>query len=105
MTRRIAHLIEEHENILKLFRTMDVEVERTQEDSQKTEMTTPNKEEVLPLNPWKESQQRKVTMPKRDKNHNGKRNTETKLIGKQDRKLSKKRSKIEKLQKVPEGTS
>jgi hypothetical protein len=35
MTRRITHLIEEKENRLKLFRTrnLDVEVERTQEDS------------------------------------------------------------------------
>jgi hypothetical protein len=44
-------------------------------------------------------------MPRGDKNQNGKRNTETKLTGKKARKLSKKRSKIEKLQKVPEGTS
>jgi hypothetical protein len=32
-------------------------------------------------------------------------NTETKLTGKQARKLSKKRSNIRQLQKVPEGTS
>jgi hypothetical protein len=107
MTRRITHLIEEQENRSKLFRTrnLDVEVERTQEDSQKTEAPTPDREEVLPLNPRKESQQREVTMPRGDKNQNGKRNTETKLTGKKARKLSKKRSKIEKLQKVPEGTS
>jgi secreted PhoX family phosphatase len=53
----------------------------------------------------KESQQREVTMPKEDKNQNGKRNTEMKITGKKARKLSKKREKIEKLQKVPEGTS
>jgi hypothetical protein len=107
MTRRITHLIEEQENRSKLFRTrnLDVELERTQEDSQKTEAPTPDREEVLPLNPRKESQQCEVTMPKGDKNQNGKRNTETKLTGKKARKLSKKRSKIEKLQKVPEGTS
>jgi hypothetical protein len=37
MTRRITHLIEEQENRSKLLRTrnLDVEVERTQEDSQK----------------------------------------------------------------------
>jgi hypothetical protein len=100
-------LIEEQENKSKLFRTrnLDVEVERTQEDSQKTEAPTPDREEVFPLNPRKESQQREVTMPRGDKNQNGKRNTEMKLTGKQARKLSKKRSKIEKLQKVPEGTS
>jgi hypothetical protein len=44
-------------------------------------------------------------MPRGDKNHNGKRNTKTKLTGKHDKKLSKKRSKIEKLQNVAEGTS
>jgi hypothetical protein len=105
MTRRITHLIEEHENISKLFNTKDLDVEfgRTQEDPQKTEVPTPDKEEVLPLNPSKESQQCKVTMPKEDKNQNGKRNTETELTGRKARKLSKKRSKIEKLQKVPEG--
>jgi hypothetical protein len=40
-------------------------------------------------------------MPKEDKNHNGKRTNETKLIGKKARKLSKKREMIEKLEKVP----
>jgi hypothetical protein len=49
----------------------------------------------------KESQQCEVTMPKEDKNQNGKRNTETKITGKKARKLSKKR---EKLQNVLEGT-
>ena len=44
-------------------------------------------------------------MPKEDKNQNGKRNYEMKLTGKKARKPSKKRAKIEKLQKVPEGTS
>jgi hypothetical protein len=44
-------------------------------------------------------------MLKEDKNQNGRRNTETKHTGKKDRKLSKKRAKIEKLQKVLEGTS
>jgi hypothetical protein len=44
-------------------------------------------------------------MPRGDKNQNGKRNTEMKLTGKKARKLSKKKSKIEKLQKVPEGTA
>jgi hypothetical protein len=64
MTRRITHLIKEQENKLKLFRTrnLDVEVERTQEDSQ---APTPAREEVLPMNPMKESQQHEVTMPKK----------------------------------------
>jgi hypothetical protein len=44
-------------------------------------------------------------MPKEDENQNGKRYIETKLIGKKARNLSKKRVKIEKLQKVLEGTS
>jgi hypothetical protein len=44
-------------------------------------------------------------MLKGDKNQNGKRNTEINITGKKARKLSKKREKIEKLQKVPEGTS
>jgi hypothetical protein len=57
------------------------------------------------LNLRKESQQREVTRSKEDKKQNGKRNTETKLIGKKARKLSKKRAKIDKLQKVPQGTS
>ena len=58
MTRRITYLIEEQENILKLFDTRypDVEVARTLEYPQKTEVLTPNKEEVSPLNPRKESQ-------------------------------------------------
>jgi hypothetical protein len=107
MTRRITQLIEEQENRSKLLRTrdLDVEVARTQEDLQKTEVPIPDREEVLPLNLRKESQQREVTMPKEDKNQNGKRNNEMKLTGKKARKLSKKREKIEKLQKGPEGTS
>ena len=44
-------------------------------------------------------------MPKEDKNQNGKRNTETKITRKKARKLSKKREKVEKFQKGPEGTS
>jgi hypothetical protein len=58
MTRRIVHLIEEQENRLKLFRTknLDVEVERTQEDSQKSGTPTPDREEVFPFNPMKEYQ-------------------------------------------------
>jgi hypothetical protein len=70
ITRRIVYLIEEQENRSKLFRTknLDVEVERTQEDSQKSGAPTLDREEVLSLNPMKESQQREVTMPKEDKN-------------------------------------
>jgi hypothetical protein len=57
------------------------------------------------LNLRKESQQCEVTMPKEAKDQNGKRHTETNLTRKKARKLSKKRAKINKLQKVPEGTS
>jgi hypothetical protein len=41
MTRRITHLIAEHENRLKIFKTrnLDVEVERTQEGSQASNPT------------------------------------------------------------------
>jgi hypothetical protein len=44
-------------------------------------------------------------MPKGDKNQNGKRNTEMKIIGNKAIKISKKRSTIENLQKVLEGIS
>jgi hypothetical protein len=90
-----------------LFRTrnLGVEVERIQEDSQKSGAPTPDREEVLLSNPMKESQQREVTMPKGDRNQNGKRNTMKKITRKKARKLSKKREKIEKLQNVLEGTS
>ena len=53
----------------------------------------------------KESQHHKVTMSREDKDQNGKRITETKIIGKKARKLSKKRAKIKELQKIPEETS
>jgi hypothetical protein len=48
MTRRITHLISEHENKSKLFNTRDsdVEVARTLEDQQNTEVLIPDKEEV-----------------------------------------------------------
>jgi hypothetical protein len=104
ITRRIAHLIEEQENRSQPFHNndLDFEVAGTLEDPQKNEISIPDKERILPL---KESQQCEVTMSKEDKNQNGKRNTETKLTGKKARKLSKKRAKIEKLQKNPEETS
>jgi nitrogen-specific signal transduction histidine kinase len=84
MTRRIAQLIEEQENRSKLLRTrdLDVKVARTQEYLHKTEVPIPDREEILLLNLRKESQQREVTMPKENKNQNGTRNNEMKLIGK-----------------------
>jgi hypothetical protein len=107
MTRKITHLIKEQENRSKPFETreLDVEVAKILEDSQKIAVPIPGTDEVLPLISRKESHQREVTLPKEDKNQNGKRNSEMKLTGKKARKLSKKRAKIEKLQKVPEGTS
>jgi hypothetical protein len=51
MNRRIAHLIEEEKNKSNLFNTRypDVEVVRTLEDPQKTEISIPDKERILPL--------------------------------------------------------
>jgi hypothetical protein len=99
MTRRIVHLIKEHENRSKLFeiRDLDFKFVRTPEDLQKIAVPIPDIDEVLPLISRKESQQRKVTSPQEDKNHNGKMNSEMKLTRKKARKLSKKRAKIEKL--------
>ena len=112
MTKRITHLLEEQENQSKLLRTrnMDVKVERTQEDLkhlsvQESKVPTPDREEVFPLNPRKYHQQCEVTMPRGDKNRNGKRNIKMQIIGKKARNLSKKKSKLEKLQEVPEKTS
>jgi hypothetical protein len=102
MTKRIAQLIEEQENRLKPYdtRSPDVEAKATP----KAEISTPDKEEVIYLNPKRESHQHEVTMSKENKNQNGKRIIETKLSGKKARKLSNKKAKIEKLQKISEGT-
>jgi hypothetical protein len=107
LIRRIAHLIGEQENKSKLLRTrnLDVEVERKQEDSQTSRTPTPDREDILLSNPMIESQQREVTMPKEDKNQNGKRDTKMNITRKKARRLSNKRSKVEKLQNFPEGTS
>jgi hypothetical protein len=56
------------------------------------------------LNPLENPQQRDVTMLREDKNKNGKSNIETQIIRKKARNLSKKKEKLEKLQKVPENT-
>jgi hypothetical protein len=66
---------------------------------------TPDREEVSPLNPIKDHQQHEVTMPREDKNQNGKRNPVTQITGKKARKLSKKKAKLEKLQEFLEKTS
>jgi hypothetical protein len=58
MTRRIAHLIKEKHNQVKLFKTRDLDVEmgRTQEDLRKTEAPVLDREEVLPMISRKESE-------------------------------------------------
>ena len=102
MTKRIAQLIEEQENRSKPYDTRSPYVEA--KATQKDEISTPDKEEVIYLNPRRESHQHEVTMFKENKNQNGKRITKTKLTRKKARKLSTKKAKIEKLQKIPEGT-
>ena len=103
VARRIAHLIEEWEDNVNLFRYPDlnVGVEQVQEQESRAPTPEPMKEETSILNP---TPQRKVTMPKEENNQNGKRLTEMKLTGKKLRKLMKKKAKLEKLQNVPEGT-
>jgi len=98
--------MEEQENRSQRLNTRDLDVEaiRALEEPQKTEIPNPYDEGVLPLDLKKEPKQREVTMSREDKTQNGKRMTETKLTGKKDRKLSKKRAKIIKLQKTPEET-
>jgi hypothetical protein len=99
MTRRIAYLMEEQENISQLLNTRELDVEdiRALEEPQKTKITNPYDEGVLSLDLKKEPQQREVTMSREDKTQNGKRMTETKLTRKKARKISKKRAKIENL--------
>jgi hypothetical protein len=53
----------------------------------------------------KDPQLCKVTMLRGDKKKNGKRNPEMQITRKKSRKLSKKKTKLEKLQEVPERTS
>jgi hypothetical protein len=63
------------------------------------------REEILPLNLLKEHQQCEATMLREDKNKKGKRNPETRIIGKKARNLIKKKSKLEKLREVTGKTS
>jgi hypothetical protein len=106
MTRRIAYLMEEEENRSNLLNTreLDVEAIRALEEPQKIKIPNPYDEGVLPLDLKKESQHREATMSREDKNQNGQRMTETNLTGKKARKISKKRAKIKKLQKIPKET-
>jgi hypothetical protein len=114
ITRKIERLIEEQEDKSKQQRERELAVkfERMQEglkdlSMQEESMSTQDlvSKEVLPLNPLKEHQQREVTMLRKDKHKNGKRNPETQITGKKARKLSKKKAKLEKLQEAPEKTS
>jgi hypothetical protein len=114
MAKRIARLIEEQEDKSKqlVARDLDVKVERTQEGLKKISMQesrapTPEsvKEKVLPSNLVKYPQQHEAYKLRANKNKNGKRNPETTIIGKKERKISKKKAKLEKLQEVPERTS
>jgi hypothetical protein len=80
MARRIAHLLEEQEDHLKLLRTrdLDVEVERTQEDwkhlfVQESREPTLEREELLPSNPMKDPPLCEFTMPIGYKKDNGNR--------------------------------
>jgi hypothetical protein len=103
MTKWIAQLIKEEENHLNPYDTRSPYVEA--KATQKAAVSTLDKEEVIYLNLRRESHQHEVTMSKENKNQNEKRITKTNLIEKKARKLSKKKSKIEKLQMIPEGTS
>jgi hypothetical protein len=114
MARKMARLIQEQEDNSKQLRARDlvVEVERMQEglknlSMQENREPTPEtvREEVLPSNPMKYPQQCEVTMLRKDKNKNGKRNPKTQITGKKERNLSKKKEKLQKLQEVPERTS
>jgi hypothetical protein len=49
----------------------------------------------------KDSPQCEFTMPRGDQNNNGKRKPVTHITGKKSKNLSKKKSKLEKLQEVP----
>jgi hypothetical protein len=95
MASRIACLIEEQEDKSKQLRARDliVKIERTQEglknlSMQKIKEPTLEtvREEVLPSNPLKYPQQCEVTMIRKDKNKNGKRNLETQYHMKQSKK-------------------
>jgi hypothetical protein len=108
MARRIAHLLEEQEDRSKLLRTrdLDIKVERTQEDLkhlyvQESREPTLQREEVLPPNSMKGHPQCEVTMPRGDKNNNGKRKPMTQISRNKAINLNKKKEKLETLQEVP----
>jgi hypothetical protein len=106
IARRIDRLMEEREVESKKYNTRElyIKVEITQEglkDLSMKERRIPTleliREEVIPLNPTREHQQREATILREDKNNNGKRNPKTHITGKKARKLSKKKAKLENL--------
>jgi hypothetical protein len=62
--------------------------------TQENRTPTPDREEVLHSNPMKDCQQCEVTMPREDKNQNGKRNPVTQITGKKARNINKKKAKL-----------
>jgi hypothetical protein len=114
IARRIDQLVEEREVESKQQneREVDINFEREQEglkdlSMQEESMSTQDlvRKEVLPLNSLKEYHQCKVTMLRKDKNKNGKKNPETQITGNKARNFSKKKSKLEKIQEVLENIS
>jgi hypothetical protein len=114
MARKIKRLIEEQENKSKQqwTRELAVEVERTEESLKNLSMQERNvstqeivREDVLHLNPLKDPQQCEVVTLREDKNKYGNRNPTNQITGNKAIKLSKKKSKLEKLQEVPEKNS
>jgi hypothetical protein len=102
----IVGLIEEQEDKSKQQRAreLDIEVERTHEGLQNLSMQERKintleitKEGTLTTKSVRAYQQCKVTLLGEYKNKNGKRNPKTQIIGKKERKLSKKKAKLEKL--------
>ena len=107
MTIRIVHLIEEQKSRLQIFNisTSDFKAKRTLDDPQKIELPIFDIEEVLSRNPKKYFPQREVTKTTEDTHQNGKSITETKLTGKKDGKLRKKRANTIRLHEVLEDSS
>jgi hypothetical protein len=107
MTRRIVHLIEEQKRKSQIFNisTSGVEAKRTIEDLQKIKLPIFDTENVLSRNYKKDFPQCEVTKTIKDTHQNSKRITETKLTGKKDMMLRKKRANTIRLQEVLDDTS
>jgi hypothetical protein len=114
IARKLERLIEEQEDKSKQQKTRElaIEVDRTQKglkDLSMKERKIPTleliREEVLTLHPLKKHQPCEATMLRESKNKNGKMNPKIQIRGKKARKLSKKKTKLEKLREVTEKTS